>query len=191
MFNLKRKSREPLPNPNPLNSSAESVHDEGTREKIFHLQKVALLEDIRDNVEALRELSRRVSSQAFQPGDAIIREGDQGSELYILFEGDASVYKTTPEGEKYKVAVLKGSFHAFFGEGGLLDSEPRSATIVAESPLVCLVLDKAHFDDFCRAYPQWALPISLRIARVVLQRLSKTNTDLMLLYNALVAEIRG
>lgn len=191
MFKMTKKSQEEQPKSGLPNLSGASQPHEGVRERILHLQKVSLLEDIRDDLQALEELGRRVSSKAFQPGDSIIREGDQGSELYILTEGDASVYKTTPEGDRYKVALLKGSFHAFFGEGGLLDSEPRNATIVAESPVTRLVLDKDHFDEFCRTCPQWALPISLRIARVVLKRLSKTNTDLMLLYNALVAEIRG
>jgi CRP-like cAMP-binding protein len=101
------------------------------------------------------------------------------------------VYKSTLEGEPYKVAILKADSHAFFGEGGLLDSEARSATIRAETRCSCLVLKREAFERFCVGYPQFALPVLLRIARAVMSRLRKSNTDLSLLYNALVAEIRG
>jgi CRP-like cAMP-binding protein len=111
--------------------------------------------------------------------------------MFLLVEGDAVVTKSTPEGESYRVAILRAEQFAFFGEGGLLDSEARSATIRAETPCRCLVLHREMFEKFGREHPQWAMPILLRIARVVMTRLRKTNHDMGLLYNALVAEIRG
>jgi CRP-like cAMP-binding protein len=111
--------------------------------------------------------------------------------MYFLMDGTASVYKCTTDGEPYKVAIIQGTQRAFFGEGGLLDLEARSATIRTETECRCLVLNGAEFAEFGRNYPQWALPVLNRIARAVMVRLRKTNNDLMLLYNALVAEIRG
>lgn len=162
------------------------------REEIAqHLRKVSLFEDIVGISGALESLAEEVEIRSYRAGESIIREGDQGSEMFILIEGNASVYKSTPEVERYKVALLKGEFRAFFGEGGLLDSDARSATIVTDSASQCIVLDRAHYEHFGKVHPELAFPIALRIARVVLKRLSKTNTDLMLLYNALVEEIRG
>ena len=156
-----------------------------------HLHEVSLFEEIREIPGALQDLAQHMEQRTVKPGEDIITEGRSGSEMFLLTEGEASVYKSTSEGEPYKVAILLGEKHAFFGEGGLLDSDARSATIKADTLCHCLVLNRKAFEVFGRTHPEWALPISLRIARTVLARLRKTNGDLTLLYNALVAEIRG
>jgi CRP-like cAMP-binding protein len=155
------------------------------------LQDVSLFADIKAIPGALDDLSRVMEVRTFKPGSPIIREGDTGSEMFLLVDGQASVHKSTAEGDEYKVAILSGGKHPFFGEGGLLDSDARSATIKADSLCYCIVLERAAFEEFGRRHPEWALPVLLRIARAVMARLRKTNTDLTLLYNALVAEIRG
>ena len=89
------------------------------------------------------------------------------------------------------VANLEGAARPSFGEGALIDTEARTATICAETTVVCLVLMRSNFEKFSAEHPHWAIPIYHRIAGAVLTRLRKTNNDLMLLYKALVAEIRG
>ena len=111
--------------------------------------------------------------------------------MFILIEGAASVYRHTAEGELYRVTILNGEEHAFFGEGALLDSDSRSATIRADVECVCLVLGREAFAEFGKKHPAWAFPVLVRIARAVMARLRKTNQDLTLVYNALVSEIRG
>ncbi len=129
--------------------------------------------------------------QNYTPGAAMITEGETGSSFFLLLEGRASVYKATVEGDLYRVAGLDASHHAFFGEGGLLDSDARSATIKADTPCRCLILESELFEKFCRERPEWALPILRRISRGVLARLRKSSNDLTLIYKALVSEIRG
>jgi len=158
---------------------------------VRHLEEVTLFLDIKDQPGALTSLSKKMRMQKYLPGESIIKEGETGSELFLLLNGTASVFKSTTEGEQYKVAILDASNHVFFGEGGLLDTDARSATILAETVCLCLILDRVAIDEFGKEHPEWALPILLRIARVVMERLRKTNNDLMLLYNALVSEIRG
>ena len=155
------------------------------------LSEVSLFSDIASTPGALEELSRMMELRTFAPGECILREGESGSEMFLLIEGEASVHKSTTDGDQYKVAILHGEKHSFFGEGALLDSDARSATIKADTFCKCLVLDRKSFEVFGQVHPEWALPISLRIARAVMARLRKTNNDLMLLYKALVAEIRG
>jgi CRP-like cAMP-binding protein len=160
-------------------------------ERIECVRAVSLFCDLKDEREALRKLSESMEEKVYAPGDAMISEGETGCELFLLVSGKASVYKSTAEGDHYKVAVLDSAHHAFFGEGALLDSDARSATIKADTECHCLVLKRAGFDAFGEEHPQWALPVLHRIARAVMARLRKSNGDLMLLYNALVAEIRG
>lgn len=155
------------------------------------LRDVSLFADVKDIPGALDDLSRVMVVRTFKPHDSIIREGESGSEMFLLVGGQASVYKSTSEGDQYKVAILAGAKHPFFGEGGLLDSDARSATINADTHCYCLVLERKAFEAFGKRHPEWSFPILLRIARAVMTRLRGTNNDLMLLYNALVAEIRG
>lgn len=156
-----------------------------------YLRQVSIFADLAGNPAALAELYALMELKSFRPGQDIMKEGEAGSELYILVEGEASVYKSTAEGDTYRVAILKAEYHAVLGEGGLLGADARSATIRAESTCRCLMLSRGNFEAFAQKSPQWALPVTLRIARAVMDRLKKVNNDLMLLYNALVAEVRG
>ena len=158
---------------------------------VKHLENVELFAEIKECAGALPALALILEMRVYAPGEDIIREGEIGSEMYLMIDGNASVFKSTAEGEAYKVAILESRHHVFFGEGGLLDSDARSATIKADSECTCLVLNRQAFEIFSAKFPQWALPILRRIARAVMARLKKTNIDLTLLYNALVAEIRG
>jgi CRP-like cAMP-binding protein len=150
-----------------------------------------LFSDFTAELAALEAVAQIMSERSFRALDYITKEGELGSEMFFFIEGTASIYKTTSEGERYKVAVLHGTQHCFFGEGAILDNEARMATIMAESACKCLVLERDKFWQFSKKHPDWAFPILVRITREIMTRLRKTNSDLTLLYNALVAEIRG
>jgi CRP-like cAMP-binding protein len=162
-----------------------------THEIIDHLKVVPLFADIAADLPALTYLAEKMVAKSFNPGELIIEEGNVGSEMFILVQGIAVVMRSTVEGEPYKIAKLDGSGRPFFGEGALLASDARSATIQAEASCFCLVLTQEVMNQFNVEHPSWALPIVLRISRSVLERLNKTNRDLVLVYNALVMEIRG
>lgn len=159
----------------------------------FHsqLKSVGLFSDISTSEEALERLAEIMSERRFAEGDAIIEEGKTGTDMYILIEGQASVFKSTPGGDEYKVAIFEGGKHIAFGESGLIESDTRTATIRADVDCRCLILARDDFEEFSKEYPQWALPIYRKITHSVMARLRKTNNDMLLLYNALVAEIRG
>ncbi len=156
-----------------------------------HLKSVSLFTDVAHAPGALEKIAELMKMRRYAPGDTIIREGEKGSEMFLLVEGSASVYKSTAENDEYKVTILNASHHPFFGEGALLESDARSATIKADSECACLVLEREPFLAFGHNYPQLAFPILLRIAKTVMNRFQKANTDLVLLYHALVSEIRG
>ena len=156
-----------------------------------YLREVSLFSDISEQPEALRFLVELMAERSFKPGEDILREGETGTDMFFLLQGEAGVFKSTLEGDQYKVFILKAANHAFFGEGGMLDSDARSATIRAETTCRCLVLGSDAFQKFSKQHPEWALPVLARIAQAVMARLRKTNHDLTLLYNALVSEIRG
>lgn len=166
------------------------MHEQDEK-SLLHLHEISLFEDIRENGLALRTLIEVMKVKDYPPNTQIVREGELGSELFLLTEGQASVFKSTTEGDPYRVAILHAEKHPFFGEGALLDSEARSATIVTDTAARCLILDRNEFIRFGKSHPEWAFPVLLKIAQVVMGRFRKSNNDLLLVYNALVDEIRG
>jgi CRP/FNR family cyclic AMP-dependent transcriptional regulator len=155
------------------------------------LKDVGLFSDIAQSPHALSAIWEIMTEKTFKAGQTITEEGTDGTEMFILISGQASVYKNTPGGDEYKVAIFEGRKHVAFGESGLIESEQRSATIRADQECKCLVLSRKSFEAFSQNHPKWALPIYKRIAFGVMARLRKTNDDMLLLYKALVAEIRG
>ncbi len=155
------------------------------------LHDVRLFSDVKHVPDAIAHIASLMTAKSYAPGIAIINESQEGHEAYFLRSGHVNVYKSVGGTERFPVATLSAKDHPFFGEAALLQADKRSATIICESACECLVLDKARFDQFCREKPEWALPVVLRIARVVLDRLDKTNADMILLYRALVNEVKG
>jgi CRP/FNR family cyclic AMP-dependent transcriptional regulator len=160
-------------------------------EVLAKLHDVLLFSDIKNERGALEALASIMGSRNIKAGTDILTEGATGTEMFVLVTGRASVYKSTPQGDEYKVAIFEGGQNIAFGESGLIDSDARSATIRADVDCFCIVLERRHFERYSKAFPQWALPIYRRIAQAVMTRMKKTNNDMLLLYNALVAEIRG
>ncbi len=155
------------------------------------LKKVGLLSEIHSNDLAIAAFAKLVEFVEFEAGHDIIQEGTEGAEMFILVKGNASVYKATPGGDPYKVAILSGEKYVAFGEGGLIGADKRGATIKSDEACQCLKINRKDFEDFATEFPAWALPIYRRVAQSVMIRLRHTNEDMLLLYNALVAEIRG
>ena len=81
----------------------------------------------------------------FKSGQVIIREGEYSTDAYLIESGEVSILK----GEK-KVAVLKEN--ESFGEIGCLEHKPRTATVVALTPLTLRVLKEESLWISTRCY---------------------------------------
>jgi len=78
----------------------------------------------------------------FQANNVIIKQGDLGSEFYVIVTGEAKVDIDT-DGKQVTVATLKAG--DYFGENALLRDEPRTATITAESQMSTLKITRDEF----------------------------------------------
>lgn len=141
------------------------------------LRRHALFNQISD--EALVRFVQVLRSNAYDPGEAIIREGETGERLYLILEGRAVVEKKVYNKDgiaSERIAVLqKGET---FGEMELVDRQPRSATVRALEPTVCWSLSKEDLhnatDDDIATFAQ----VVLNLAREISLRLR--NTDVWL-----------
>lgn len=156
-----------------------------------YLEGVDLLTEVRADPDGLKKFAEFLSIREFPAGSEIIKEGEIGSGMYFLMTGRVMIMKKTFQGDSYPVAKLSGGTGIFFGEGALFGQEARSASVIADEPCLCLILDGGDFERFCRLYPAWSVGIILRLAKVVAVRLRSLNQDYVMLYQALVSEIRG
>jgi CRP-like cAMP-binding protein len=164
---------------------------EEANETVKILTRFNIFEDFKNSPEVLCEFAKILKVKTFGPGAIIILEGQTGSELFLLLKGKVGVFKKTPSGDEYKVADLSDHMNIVFGEGAIIDVDNRSATIKSLSACECFVMDREDFEKFSKDNPQWALPVFKKIAKAVMGRLRKTSQDFTLVYNTLVAEIKG
>ena len=155
------------------------------------LSRVPLLHGLRDKPEALKALADIMKVKHVPTGYTLLTEGEKGDEFFVLIEGQVSIYKNTPEGDSYKVVILKADVTPSLGEAGLIEPEPRSATVKCDVECKFLVLNRHDFSQFGEKYPQWAVPILQRLSLNLMATLRKTSHDLMLLHKALMNEIRS
>ena len=87
------------------------------------------------------ELLENAPSRTFGQGETIIRQGDTATAFYIVERGTVSVSKDG----KVVAELAPGEY---FGEIGLLQGVPRTATVTAQSPSVqVLELSRERFLD--------------------------------------------
>ncbi|MBV9552480.1 MAG: ATP-binding cassette domain-containing protein [Alphaproteobacteria bacterium] len=92
------------------------------------------------NPADLSEIAETAELRHFEPGEVIIREGEEGEELFLIAEGEVEVLR-----EDHEVARLGPA--EFFGEAALISGEPRNATVVATEPVDALVVTKQELAE--------------------------------------------
>jgi CRP-like cAMP-binding protein len=110
--------------------------------------------------------SSRHRLRRFSPGDVIFHEGDLGTEMYIVHEGQVEILRLAGEGSQRLALLEKGDF---FGEMAVLDDLPRSATAVAVSDAQLVEINGSTFDEMLRANPEIAIRIMRKLSLRVRQ----------------------
>jgi SulP family sulfate permease len=107
------------------------------------------------------------------PADHVVfRQGDPGSDLFLVSRGRASVYLTTEAGRVRLVTFAPGSV---FGELAILDDGPRSATVTADEPMSAFRLSTAEFAELRQRDPEVAIKLIAALARELSDRLRRAN----------------
>jgi len=93
------------------------------------------------------ELMRRFERKKVRRGEAIIREGDEGTSYFVIEAGRCQVERLIG-GVKVVLAELRGG--DAFGEESLVSEAKRNATVVALTDCDLLLLGKKDFDELLR-----------------------------------------
>lgn len=169
----------------------------GNREKtstdafLTKLKQISIFQSISGNDDSIRALQNICSLKRIRAGETIIKEGDLGNEMYIVYSGAVEIRKRTRAGDNYTVVILKAEYNVFFGELALIDDDKRSATVVATEDSEFLVITKEDFIRLGDQQPAIGLPVTRAIAQILAGRLRKTTDDMLTIFDALVSEIHG
>ncbi len=98
------------------------------------------------------QLLDQFQRQGFQPGAAIITQGDQGTGLFVLATGEVEVAVTKDGGDPVVVANLNAG--EVFGEISLLKDQPTNATVKARGRVGALFLPNANFRSVLEKHPE-------------------------------------
>lgn len=91
----------------------------------------------------IEELTQSLIKKHFKKGETIVREGDQGDYLFLLYSGEVSVRaKSGMFGTKELTRLGPGSY---FGEMALILHEPRTATVSAVQDTDAFLLFSTDF----------------------------------------------
>ena len=104
-------------------------------------------------------------------GEIIFREGDPGECMYDIQYGKVGIFKYYGTENEKKIAELFPD--QLFGEMGLLDSAPRSATAVALEDTTLDTISESEFYDFFREQPVKVLLLMQQMS----SRLRRTTRD--------------
>jgi len=119
--------------------------------------------------DQLRMLTMVVTRKSAPRSTTIMAGGDPTDSLYIVLSGRLKVMMSDAEGKEVILSILGPG--EFFGEMGLIDDEPRSATVVTIEPYELLSIAKR---DFKKALAE-NFEMSMAVMRGLVKRLREAD----------------
>ncbi|MFQ5902437.1 MAG: MMPL family transporter [Candidatus Binatia bacterium] len=108
----------------------------------------------------------------FKGGDQVIKQGQEGNEMYVILNGRARVTVDTPQGTRELQILKQGDI---FGEMALLQKTVRSANVVAVDDAELLKIDNKSLDRISKRLPRVATIMYANISRILSDRLRQQN----------------
>ena len=118
-----------------------------------------------------------ITMRRYAAGEVIFSENDEGETAYIVVHGRVEVLKML-EGQHVHLAYLGAGEP--FGEMGVIDEKPRSATVVAVEETVVRELHRDDLFQILQAHPE----VALRLLKVLFERLREADATIVQLYRS-------
>jgi CRP-like cAMP-binding protein len=127
--------------------------------------------------EGLRALIGCFEMFTVPAGNAVISEGEEGAEAYIVARGELEVRRVTEEGSTVTLARLNNG--ALFGEMALLSRAPRAASVVACRPSILLVARRDALELVAEKRPDVGIELAAHCRRRMVANLLRTSKLLL------------
>ena len=129
-------------------------------DKVERLRDVPMFQEC--SARQLRSIAK-IARVFDVPAEAVLtRAGEPGDEFFLIVDGTARAQVSVDK----QVPLPPG---AFFGEMSLLDGGPRSATVVASTPIRMLVIDRENFSVLLKEVPGLTQNLLVTLSRRVRQ----------------------
>ena len=133
----------------------------GASSKIDILNRVPLFAGC--SKRGMKEIAKIADEIDLAEGKDLTRLGESGREFFVLLEGEADV-------KKGKRSIRTMHAGDFFGEIALVANTPRTATVVAKTPLRTLVITDRAFRGLMDKMPT----LQGKVLQVLAERLNST-----------------
>lgn len=139
-------------NPTVLDTIAE------LRSKSALAQEPGIFENV--DLVAVSSLLERCSPESLEPGQTLLKAGEQNRTLYFVLSGNLSVRLESSESDPVAVCVPGQTI----GELSVIDGNPASAYVVAETPVKLLAMDEETFWSLVQVSHAFAVNLLLFMA---------------------------
>lgn len=102
------------------------------------------------------------------PGEYLLHEGEDSSEMYYLQSGTLAVFKRKGEAVQQIGTIITGEL---VGEMSFLDKQPRSASVKAMTESTLIVIPHEKLESTLNGLPKWFTAL----LHTLLDRLRKAN----------------
>lgn len=109
----------------------------------------------------------------FGKDQVIFREGDNATTMYDILSGKVGIYKNYGAENEQQIIVMEAG--QVFGEMGMIEYYPRSATAVALEDTVVEELGESEIRDYFKTKPEKLL----QLMKVLSQRVRETTQKYM------------
>jgi CRP/FNR family cyclic AMP-dependent transcriptional regulator len=144
-----------------LDSTPAPRHDRAAQ-----LARMWLLQGLPSAV--LANLAAVAEERRYIAGEVILRQGEPADGVYFLAAGVVDIYAAGADGAQWLNRLNVGEC---FGEMGVVDGAPRSATAIAVSLAFCYFVPEEPFLDLVEQVPE----VTLRLVTLVSRRLRRLN----------------
>jgi CRP/FNR family cyclic AMP-dependent transcriptional regulator len=119
--------------------------------------------------DQLRVLGAMIMRRSAPRGAALMHEGDVADSLFVVLSGRVKVMMGEEDGKETILSILGPG--EFFGEMGLIDDNPRSATVMAIEPCELLAITRRDFRRCLVEHPE----LAMAVMRVLVRRLREAD----------------
>lgn len=124
----------------------------------------------------LEKLAGLVHLRRYATGEAVIRRGALQSGFYLVRSGAVCILRPAADGQPVEIDRLGPG--ELVGEFGLLDSAPRSSSIVAAEPTELVGFFRPDLLSLMETRPETGCRILLRLGEVMAVRLGQDYAEL-------------
>ena len=128
------------------------------------------LDDV--SIDVLRNV---LKTRRFKAGDAIVAIGDSADSMFFLASGQVSVTIDLAGGGTRRLTTCTPGM--IFGEMAILERQPRSAVVRADTPVECWELPIADFEHLTNTHPDLKVKLLENFARSLSVRVRRLTDE--------------